>query len=58
MVRFVLLVIAILAFSVAVNATDNTGFREIQLPGGVTNRPLHVSLWYPTVQSQSVETVG
>lgn len=41
-----LLVTALLAS--AAQAADAVGFREIELPDKIGDRPLHVSMWYPT----------
>jgi predicted dienelactone hydrolase len=48
-----------LAFPIAVaHAGDAIGFKEIKLPDAAGNRPLHVSIWYPTGDDGPVAPVG
>jgi predicted dienelactone hydrolase len=42
----------------AAQAADAIGFRQIDLPDAGGNRPLHVSLWFPTGDNGPVEAVG
>lgn len=41
------LLLTALAFSAA-QAADTIGFKETELPDAGGDRPLHVSIWYPT----------
>lgn len=42
----------------AAEAADAVGFRETTLPDASGDRPLHVSLWYPTDETGPVAEVG
>ena len=39
-------------------AHAGTGFREITLPGKNTDRPMHVSIWYPTASDAAPVLLG
>jgi predicted dienelactone hydrolase len=52
-----IVLLTLLSNSVA-QAADAIGFREIELPDAVGERPLHVSLWYPTSDDGPVAATG
>ncbi|TIO08005.1 MAG: alpha/beta fold hydrolase [Mesorhizobium sp.] len=52
-----IVLLTLLSISVA-QAADAIGFRETELPDAVGERPLHVSLWYPTSDDGPVAAAG
>ena len=42
----------------AAQATETLAFKEITLPDQINDRPLHVSLWYPSADTGPIETIG
>lgn len=59
MLRTVLPMLLLAALSSsAAHATNTIGFKEIELSDAQGDRPLHVSVWYPTVDIEPVEEVG
>lgn len=54
-----LLIVLPAVFSISVaQAAEAIGFRETELPDAVGDRPLHVSIWYPTSDDGPIVAVG
>lgn len=59
MLKFILSAILLTALSIsAAQAADAIGFKETELPDALGDRPLHVSLWYPTNDDGPAVPVG
>ena len=58
MLKSALLIPLLAVLSVPIQAGGSIGFREIDLPDPAGDRPLHVGVWYPTVDDSPTTTVG